>query len=322
MKHAILFISVLTLCAWIAPADAQNQNAWEHANPNAKFKRCATREPTELDLLLTEEAILALRDKTQAKKDNCHKTKSCDEPPTDPPTDPPPPSGPIEILTWIHVLHEDDGSGGATATQIADQMAILNRSFAGEFGGEPSPYFFTVAGTTDTDDSDWYNAGPNSSAESQMKNALREGDAGTLNIYLTNPGGGYLGWATFPTDYTTRPSMDGVVVLHSSLPGGSASPYNEGDTATHEVGHWLGLYHTFQGGCNGEGDVVADTPYERSPAYGCPVGRDSCARRNKPGDDPIHNFMDYTDDSCMVEFTAGQVERADALSSLYRSLNP
>ena len=179
-----------------------------------------------------------------------------------------------------------------------------------------------MAATDFRDNDYWFNNMHLSSVESAAKATLREpsSDAATLNIYSANLlGENLLGYATFPWWYQDDPINDGVVVTYQSLPGGSASPYNGGATGTHEVGHWMGLYHTFQGGCNVKrGDFVADTAAERSPAYGCPVGRDSCEGNRFPGEDPIHNFMDYTDDSCMDNFTVDQDARMDAAFTSYR----
>ena len=218
------------------------------------------------------------------------------------------------IPVYWHVINNGSGlpNGDIPDSQIAAQMAVLNTAYAN------SSYVFQLMSVTRSTNATWYTMTPGTTAERQAKTALREGGSDALNIYSNNMGGGLLGWATFPSDYASDPVLDGVVILFSSLPGGSAAPYNEGDTATHEVGHWMGLYHTFQGGCGFRNDRVSDTPAERSAAYGCPVGRDTCRRPRQVGADPITNFMDYTDDACMTEFSSGQDSRMDALFQQYR----
>jgi hypothetical protein len=219
----------------------------------------------------------------------------------------------INVPTYVHVIRSSTGAGDVSDAKINAQMNVLNNAYAGHFT-------FTLVSTDRTNNSTWYTCS-GGACESAMKSALRQGSGDDLNIYFNNMGGGLLGWATFPSSYASQPTMDGVVVLNESVPGGSAAPYNEGDTATHEVGHWVGLYHTFQGGCKksgSQGDGVSDTPAEKSPAFGCPVGRDSCVGGQFPGLDPIENFMDYTDDNCMFEFTGGQWTRAASMWATYR----
>jgi len=214
------------------------------------------------------------------------------------------------IPVYWHVINAGVGItfGDIPDSQIIDQINVLNAAFAPGFS-------FVLTAIDRTTNSAWYTVTPGTSQETAMKTALRRGSADDLNIYSTNCGGGLLGWATFPSSYASKPKDDGVVILFSSVPGGTAVPYNLGDTATHEVGHWMGLYHTFQGGCGGSGDSVSDTPPEKSPAFGCPVGRDTC---KNGGLDPITNFMDYTDDACLVTFSAGQKTRMDQQFATYR----
>ena len=210
---------------------------------------------------------------------------------------------------YFHVINEGTGiaNGDLPESQINAQIDVIKAAF-------PTITFDPIV-VDRTTNSRWYNLRQGSRNEREMKNALRQGSADDLNVYSANLQGGLLGWATFPSSYASSPKMDGVVILYSSVPGGSAKPYDGGDTATHEVGHWMGLYHTFQGGCTSNGDYVSDTPAEASAAYGCPNGRDTCSTS---GVDPIENFMDYTDDACMWKFSAGQDSRMDTQFSTYR----
>jgi hypothetical protein len=238
-------------------------------------------------------------------------------------------AGSVTINVYYHVIQKDgvagsSGTGFVSTATLDRQISVLNAAYAGQDPAGPgynTAFRFVRAGVTYTVNASWYSAGPGTTAEQSMKSSLRQGTADDLNFY-TNDGAGYLGWATFPSDYTRNPSNDGIVCLFSSLPPASDNPndpYDEGDTATHEIGHWLGLYHTFQGGCSGSGDSVSDTPAERSAAFGCPAGRDTCQGKKGPGLDPIENFMDYTDDSCMYRFTSGQSSRMDSQWSSNRA---
>ena len=226
----------------------------------------------------------------------------------------------IEVPVWFHVINKGTGiaNGDVPHSQITDQVTVLNKSYS----DAGMPFHFTLAGTDRTKNTTWYNVTPGTAAQTAMKKALRKGGPETLNIYLANLGGGLLGYSTFPSDYAGNPKDDGCVILFSSLPGGSSAPYNLGGTVTHEVGHWVGLYHTFQDGCTNPNDEVDDTPAQAEPTSGCPTTKpDTCTGSQWPGADLISNYMDYSDDICYTEFTPGQVKRATDAVTTYREGN-
>ena len=197
--------------------------------------------------------------------------------------------------------------GAVSDERILAQIDELNRAYA-ETG-----FQFTLDGVERTDDCSLNKMLPGSNEELEAKERLSEDPEHRLNLYIAAPAT-VLGWAYFPQTYAEHDAMNGVVIHHETLPGGP-EPYGRGRTAVHEVGHYLGLFHTFQNGCTGDGDGVEDTPAEAKPALGCPDGRNTC---ESPGDDPIHNYMNYSNDVCMNEFTPGQIERMVAVSSQYR----
>ena len=224
------------------------------------------------------------------------------------------------VPVYVHVVSLPDGTGNVSDRAIRDQIRVLNTDFGGFEGGFATGFSFTLAGTTRTVNADWYYAGPTTTGERDMKRALHQGGPNALNMYLTTAGA-YLGWAYLP-DIVEKPGqayLDGIVIDWESLPGTSttyAGRYDQGKTATHEAGHWVNLEHTFYGGCNNFGDYVDDTPPELTPTSGCPAGKDTCS---EPGLDPIHNYMDYSYDSCYFEFTQGQTLRMQDAWLFYRA---
>ena len=235
----------------------------------------------------------------------------------------------------------------STSFTHTPQISVMNDAYA------PLNVAFNLIDTDFTVNSAWAASGSGSSAELAMKRALHQGSYADLNLYfLSDLGGGLLGFCYFPgtsppylfihisqpltphlesSPSSTDLILDGCVNLADSLPGGSATNYDEGATATHETGHWFGLYHVFQGSaCSGSGDFVSDTP-----TSGCPASQDSCP--NQAGVDSIHNWMDYSYDACskslelhplflptsnivpVYEFTSGQATRAGQLYDQLRA---
>ncbi len=312
MRRKLLALAVLVACGLaLALALAYTLNNRAHAENTGAAERAAggaatTAAAKERDRCGTRTMDEAEATEMQQKLQAFNKSRGQGRGP-----------GSITIPVYFHVVNKGSGiaNGDVPISMINAQIKVLNQSYSGATGGANTPFRFVLAGVTRTTNTAWFNAAPGSQAERDMKMALRVGDGKVLNFYTTNAGGTLLGWAYYPNILLSDPILDGVICLYSSLPGGSTVPYNEGDTGTHEVGHWLGLAHTFDYACSNFGDFVEDTPSERSPAFRCPAGRDTCP---SPGVDPIENFMDYTDDPCMFMFTPGQSARAESLSALYR----
>ena len=181
-----------------------------------------------------------------------------------------------------------------------------------------------LAGLDHTINPAWSNITIYSQSEADMKNALYKGDYTAINIYVVDelyyPNrindtithidlGNDLGIELFEImGYTSAPVSlpefssgfiaDAAILSHKAVYGSNRTGRDLGRVAVHEIGHWFGLYHTFQWGCMGLGDGIADTPLEDismlETSGGCPEGRDTCP--DAPGLDPIHNHMDYTDE--------------------------
>jgi hypothetical protein len=216
-------------------------------------------------------------------------------------------------IQFTHITHGDLGK--ITQQQREQQVSILNNAFnsAGIF------FEYQEENVRFIENPAWYFMGHRSAAEREAKTKLNIDPSKNLNFYTCGLEAGLLGWATFPFDLDGDSEMDGVVLLDGTLPGGNETSFNLGKTATHEIGHWLGLYHTFQGGCDAFGDHVGDTPAQSAPDIGQPVDGQRHNACNIGELSPIHNYMNYVDDAWMTEFTPKQEERMIDQVMRYRS---
>ncbi|KAF6747480.1 metalloprotease [Ephemerocybe angulata] len=219
------------------------------------------------------------------------------------------------IDVYFHVIYANETleAGFVTDESIKRQVEVLNGDYSS------TGISFDLKNISRIQSEDWFlRVAPNSKGDETVRN----GEASVLNVwtvgFMEGDGQGLLGYATFPADYEKDPLLDGVVLLHSTLPDVGKAPYNGGRTLTHESGHWFGLYHTFEGGCTGPNDYVDDTPPVKDAAYGCPSKRSTC-----PGGltDDTTNFMDYTDDKCMTGFSEGQATRMRAQLRTFRGVD-
>lgn len=240
------------------------------------------------------------------------------------------------IPVVVHVIH-NGGSENISDAQINSQITALNEDYGKAFGtkgdgeGVDTKVRFSLAKIT-----------PNGRCTNgivRIKSTLSDhktvdrqklkelsfwDNKRYLNIYVVKSidnGSGTLGYSSFPNG---PDESDGIVVLHRAFGriGTAVAPNNLGRTITHEIGHWFGLYHTFQDGCGTDtcttGDFICDTPPVANPNYGCPNNKNSCSNDNLP--DQISNYMDYSDDGCKSMFSAGQAERMNSTLNTLRSI--
>jgi hypothetical protein len=202
------------------------------------------------------------------------------------------------VDTYMHII-ADSGSASPTSpayvtdSQIRAQFEYLSKAYTDASIG------YRLIGYSRYINDTWARNGD----DLGMKTALRRGGYSTLNIYYQSqlqatpkspgvPAGSILlGYCSLPSAGIGKRTpaaayvLDGCNILSSTMPGGATYGYNQGGSTVHEVGHWNGLLHPFQGnscGTQDYGDYVADTPQEATSTDGCPAGKDSCPYSGVP----------------------------------------
>ncbi len=249
-------------------------------------------------------------------------------------------AGVARIPVVVHVVWNTADQNVSDA-QIRSQIDVLNRDFRAtntDVGTVPDVFrdlvadsrveFFLATTDPDGNPTDGITRTATDVASFFSDDGIKSSASGGadawpadryLNVWTGQLGGGLLGYAQFPGG---PPETDGVVILHSAFgtTGTATAPFHLGRTATHEVGHYLNLFHIWGddgSGCGGS-DEVDDTPNQGGPNVGVPTfPHVSC--NNGPNGDLFMNYMDYVDDAVMVMFTKGQAARMEACLDAVRS---
>jgi len=238
------------------------------------------------------------------------------------------------IPVVVHVIH-DGGTNNISDAQIQSQIAVLNEDFRRKIGtngfgaGVDTDIEFCLAKKDPqgkcTNGIIRINS-PLSNHQTYQRSQLKLlsywDNTRYLNMYVVkniNNGSGISGYSSFPGG---PPDEDGIVVRHDYYGKTGTASASLGRTTTHEVGHWFGLYHTFNGGCGvdtcADGDYVCDTPPAANPNYGCPT-INSCSNDLPNVNDQIQNYMDYSNDNCKSMFSNGQKQRMNATLASFRN---
>ncbi|MBE77473.1 MAG: hypothetical protein CMG41_07030 [Candidatus Marinimicrobia bacterium] len=216
------------------------------------------------------------------------------------------------------IAPEGDYVNGLVSTEvIEEQTEVLNNAY-NDFG-----YTFVTSNIDSAVNAGWYYATDSHKFETgQWDNTdqyLAMAQAMTIDVtqsinYFWTGARQTSGLGVHPWSFPEDDSRHGLFCGNYTVPGGEPG-LNLGITGVHEVGHYLGLYHTFENGCSSPGDEVEDTPYQSEANYSCPTSNYSCGSY-----DDIGNYMDYMDDECLTHFTQGQKDRIDWAIETYRPI--
>lgn|GEM_PF-1843110 len=213
-------------------------------------------------------------------------------------------SAAIQVPVYVHILQDSSGANPVTESIITKAISRLNSGFS------KAGFAFNLQSIDSITNDSW--AYPSISDLDSISSQLNVPDRQGVNIYIT-----YLedlcGISDLPY---SESSSEAMFLDYRCVPGGSES--DSYDTIIHEMGHFMGLFHTFApepNGCKGKGDYISDTPYQKVEHYQC-KRYDTCP--TKRGLDPTNNFMDYTSDDCKHRFTPQQIKLMRAAHRYYR----